>query len=330
MKKRILISDIARDLGISVTTVSFILNDKSKEKRISEALTKKVLSHIKKVGYKPNQLAKSLRTGQTKMLGLLVEDIGNTFFANMAKLIEKSAYNHGYHISYCSTDNDETKTKELIQLFYDRQVDGFILTPSEGLEETVQKLINNNIPLVLIDRYLTEVDTSYVVSDNFKGAYDATKHLLADQGKSKKVGFISLYSNQTQMRDRLDGYMKAIDDHKNQAYIKKINMDEEDEEAVSLIHDFLLEHKLDAVLFATNYLAILGLKTIKKYNLKYPEIFSFDDHTLFSLHEPPISVVSQDIHALSAETISCLIKEIGNKNKQSNKVVVPCALKIRA
>lgn len=328
MKKRILISDIARDLGISVTTVSFILNDKSKEKRISEALTKKVLNHIKKVGYKPNQLAKSLRTGQTKILGLLVEDIGNTFFSNMAKQIEKNAYDHGYHIIYCSTDNDETKTKELIQLFYDRQVDGFILTPSEGLQETIQNLINNNIPLVLFDRYLPEVETNYVVSDNFNGAYDATKYLLAE-GKSQKVGFFSLYSNQTQMRDRLEGYMKAIDDNKSQAYIKKINMDENEEEAISLIHHFLVENRVDSVFFATNYLAILGLKAIKKFGLKQPKIFSFDEHTLFGLHEPPISAVSQDIHTLAKEIVNSLVKEITEKKKTTNRIVVPCTLKIR-
>ncbi|MGJ1206515.1 LacI family DNA-binding transcriptional regulator, partial [Sphingobacterium lactis] len=132
MRKRILISDIAKNLGVSVTTVSFILNGKAKEKRISEGLTKRVLDYVKKVGYKPNQLAQSLRTGQSKILGLIVEDISNPFFSNVAKYIERIAYDNGYHIIYCSMDNDETKAKELIQLFYDRQVDGYIITPPEG------------------------------------------------------------------------------------------------------------------------------------------------------------------------------------------------------
>lgn len=168
MKKRVLISDIAKALGISVTTVSFILNDKAKEKRISDALTKRVLEYVEKVGYKPNQLAKSLRTGQTKILGLLVEDIANPFFSNVAKYIERQAYSAGYHIIYCSMNNDENKAKELIQLFMDRQVDGFIITPSEGLEETISNIKQNNIPVVLFDRFIPTVDTSYVVSDNKK------------------------------------------------------------------------------------------------------------------------------------------------------------------
>src|SRR5690606_41566412 len=114
MKKRVLISDIAKALGVSVTTVSFILNDKAKEKRISDALTKRVLDYVKKVGYKPNQLAKSLRTGQTKILGLLVEVIVNPFVSNVANLFERRAYEAGYLIISCSMDNDSHSAHDLI------------------------------------------------------------------------------------------------------------------------------------------------------------------------------------------------------------------------
>jgi len=157
MKKRILISDIAKALGVSVTTVSFILNDKAKEKRISESLTKRVLDYVKKVGYKPNELAKSLRTGKTKIIGLIIEDISNPFFGNIARLIETKVYEQGYRIIYCSTNNDSEKTKELIGMFKDRQVDGFIITPSEGIEDTISNLIQSNVPVVLFDRYLPDV-----------------------------------------------------------------------------------------------------------------------------------------------------------------------------
>lgn len=169
MKKRILISDIAKALGISVTTVSFILNDKAKEKRISEALTKRVLDYVKKVGYKPNELAKSLRTGKTKILGLIIEDISNPFFGNIARLIESKVYEQGYRIIYCSTNNDVEKAKELIQMFYDRQVDGFIITPSDGLEDTVKQLQQNNIPVVLFDRYFPGLKQTMLGPTIFRG-----------------------------------------------------------------------------------------------------------------------------------------------------------------
>lgn len=327
MKKRILISDIAKDLGISVTTVSFILNDKAKEKRISDALTKRVLAYVEKVGYKPNQLAKSLRTGQTKILGLLVEDIANPFFANVAKFIERQAYNLGYHIIYCSMDNDEHKAKELIQLFMDRQVDGFIITPSDGLEETIQHIKQNNVPVVLFDRFIPTVDTSYVVSDNKKGAHEATTHLLA-QG-NKRIGLVSLYSNQTQMRDRLEGYMQAMDAYHTESFIKKLKMDNDDVDSQEQILSFVLENNLDAVLFATNYLAITGLKAFKSKQLALPKMVAFDEHTLFKLHDPSITVVSQDIEQLTLELIQVLIAEIKGTLKETRKVVIPCELIVR-
>ncbi|MGO1242484.1 LacI family DNA-binding transcriptional regulator [Sphingobacterium sp. JB170] len=327
MKKRVLISDIAKALGISVTTVSFILNDKAKEKRISDALIKRVLDYVKKVGYKPNQLAKSLRTGQTKILGLLVEDIANPFFSNVAKYIEMQAYQAGYHIIYCSMDNDEMKAKELIQLFMDRQVDGFIITPSEGLEATIENIKQNNTPLVLFDRFMPNVETNYVVSDNKRGAYDATKHLL--EAKNKRVGLISLYSNQTQMRDRLEGYMEAMDEFRTQSFVKKIDLVGTDEESKAQILEFVVDNNLDAVLFATNYLAVDGLKALKEAKVPLPKMVAFDEHTLFKLHDPSISVISQDIEALTKELIATLIAEIEGKLKEVRQLTIPCSLIIR-
>jgi len=327
MKKRILISDIAKALGISVTTVSFILNDKAKEKRISEALTKRVLDYVKKVGYKPNELAKSLRTGKTKILGLIIEDISNPFFGNIARLIESKVYEQGYRIIYCSTNNDVDKARELIQMFYDRQVDGFIITPSDGLEDTVKQLQQSNIPVVLFDRYFPGLETDYVGADNFQGAFDATDH-LCQQGY-KRIGFVSLYSDQTQMKERSDGYLKAMDNNKQQSFIQKIQMDASDEEAMDSLKDFICENRLDAVLFSTNYLAISGLKASKKYNFVMPAMIAFDDHTVFKLLEPSITVVSQPIKEIAENLIKILLFRLQGKIKATRKMVLPCELKIR-
>lgn len=329
MKKRILISDIAKALGVSVTTVSFVLNDKGKEKRISDALIKRILDYVEKVGYKPNQLAKSLRTGKTKILGLLVEDIGNAFFANVAKYIETQAYQQGYHIIYCSIENDQKKATELIELFYDRQIDGFIITPTEGLETTIQQLLDNNVPLVLFDRYLPTIETNYVISDNLSASYDASNHLL-ENPLNRRVGLVSLYSNQTQMRDRQDGYMRAMDSHQHQAYIQKIALGEEEQSAFLKIREFIVGNQLDGVLFATNYLAIMALKASKELKFKMPQFVAFDEHTLFSLYEPTVTAVSQNIAEIAKQLVTILIREINKKNKQPHQIVLPCELKIRA
>lgn len=327
MKKRILISDIAKELGVSVTTISFILNGKAKEKRISDRMTKRVLDYVEKVGYKPNQLAQSLRTGQTKILGLLVEDISNPFFANIAKYVEALADANGYHLLYCSMGEDSEKAQELIRLFYDRQVDGFIVTPTPGLEDVISDLIRKKVPIVLFDRYLPDVDVSYVVSDNLAGAYKATKHLL-ENPDNRRVGIVSLYSTQTQMNDRLAGYMKALDEFQQQAFIKKIRLHENEDVAVAQIAEFIEENRLDAVLYATNYLGIMGIKASKKTG-RLPAMVAFDDHTVFRLYEPSITVVAQNIQAIAEELVKNLLKQIKSQQNEAKKVVVRCELKIR-
>lgn len=327
MKKKILISDIAKDLGVSVTTVSFILNGKAKEKRISEGLTKRVLDYVQKVGYKPNELAKSLRTGKTKIIGLVIEDISNPFFANIARFIEAKAYSRGYRIIYCSTDNQTDKTVELIQMFRDRHVDGYIITPSEGITETVQALLSSQLPVVLFDRYIPALNTNYVVTDNVKGAYDATAH-LAQQG-CKRIALVTLYSSQTQMRDRMDGYMRAIDTYKLQPYVKKVNISDNEQTTIRDFQDFLTDQQADAIFFATNYLAIIGLKAIRQHHAMMPAVASYDDHTLFKLFSPTITAVSQPIEAIADELINILLNQLDGKSKELKQVVLPSELVVR-
>lgn len=327
MKKKILISDIAKDLGVSVTTVSFILNGKAKEKRISDGLTKRVLEHVQKVGYKPNELAKSLRTGKTKIIGLVIEDISNPFFANIARLIEAKAYSRGYRIIYCSTGNQPEKAIELIQLFRDRHVDGYIITPSEGVRDTIASLMSSQLPVVLFDRYIPGLDTSHVITDNVRGAYDATAH-LAQQGH-RRIAMVTLYSSQTQMRDRMVGYMRAIDTYQLQPYVKKVNLSDNEQTAVADFHSFLEDQQPDAVFFATNYLAIAGLKALKQYRVPFPAVVSYDDHTLFKLFTPTITAVSQPIEAIASEVINILLDQLDGKEKGPKQVVLRSDLVVR-
>src|SRR5690606_28769055 len=111
------INDLAKKLKISKTTVSFILNGKAKEKRISDTLVEKVKKEALKSGYQPNQFAKGLRTGRTNIIGLMVEDISNPFFASIAKNIEDKVYLNGYKIIYCSTENDKNRGREFLNMF---------------------------------------------------------------------------------------------------------------------------------------------------------------------------------------------------------------------
>ena len=120
-KKRPSLKDIAKRLDVSVTTVSFILNGKGKEKKISDEVINRVLAYVDEIKYRPNYVAKSLRTGKTKILVFMVEDIGNYFFARLARIIEDLAYEKDYKVIFCSNENKDQRSRELINIFYENR-----------------------------------------------------------------------------------------------------------------------------------------------------------------------------------------------------------------
>src|SRR5690606_8809136 len=204
------LKDIAASLKVSVTTVSFVLNGKAREMGISEEVTRKILDHAAKINYTPNQLAQSLRTGKTNIIVFMVEDISNHFFAKLARIIEVIAYEKGYKVIFCSNENDDKKTVELIHLFRDRKVDGYIIIPSAGVKEETRLLRDSKIALVLFDRYFPDLDTNYVIIDNRNAAYKATRHVT--ENGFRNIGFVTIDVQQTQMQDRMKGYLEAMEE----------------------------------------------------------------------------------------------------------------------
>lgn len=332
VSKKVSIRDIGKELGISITTVSFILNGKAKEKRISEALTKKVLEFVKEVNFKPNMMAQGLRTGKSKIICLMVEDISNNLlFAQVARLIEEEAHNKGYRIIYCSTDNKKEKAIELIQLFRDRSIDGYIITPPEGIEQEIQSLLNDGIPIVLIDRNLPLLSCNHVVIDNFNSTHEAIRHLISNGFKN--IALITLNSDQTQMADRLAGYVKAIDDAGLQSYVKKVDFHESDDHNISEIISFLQDNNtIDAVFFSTNYIGVWGLQAIKHLNLRIPDdiaVISFDDHDLFKFYTPSITVVAQPVPDISRHVIRLMLDALEEADPTIHEIILPAKLIIR-
>lgn len=327
MKKKILISDIAKALGVSTTTVSFVLNGRAKEKRLSDALAKRVLDYVQEVGYKPNELAKSLRTGKTKIIGLIIEDISNPFFANIARYIETKAYSRGYRIFYCSTENNPQKAIEFIHLFRDRHVDGYLIVPPPGIEETVGELIEQGLPVVLFDRYFPTLTTDYVVVQNKQGAQEAVEHLI-EQG-FKRIAFVTSTSTQTQMQGRMDGYLETMQKHGLPTFIKSLESWQEEQTPINDFYNFYEETKPDAILFSANHLAIIGLKALKQYGETLPGVVSFDDHTHFRISNPTITVVSQPISQIAEEVINILINRLEGKIKSKQELVLPTQLIVR-
>ena len=330
MKKKS-ISDIAKELNISATTISFIINGKAEEKRISKGLTKSVLEYIEAVGYRPNPLARSLRTGKTNTIGLMVENISNPFFGRIARKIEEEAYKNGYRILYSSTDNDTEKTKDLIQMFRERQVDGYIISPPKGIDEEIRSLVKSGIPVVAFDRKLESLSIDCVLIDNYSGTYNATQHLIQSYSE---IGFITLDSEQTQMVDRLSGYLQAIEDNGLSPFVNKVPYKLVDEEIQQQIGLYLNENpQLDALIFATNYLGINGLKVIHSLYPKQPSglgIVAFDNHDLFELHTPSITTIAQPVNEIANTAIQLLINKLKNPtSKDIEEIILSTVLKIR-
>ncbi|ERM83728.1 hypothetical protein P872_02700 [Rhodonellum psychrophilum GCM71 = DSM 17998] len=334
-KKKISIKDIAKELGVSITTVSFVINGKAKEKRISDVLTLKVEEYIKEVNYKPSHLAQSLRSGKSKVIVFMVEDISNYFFSTIAKLIEEKAYVNGYKIIYCSTENKPEKAKEMIETFKNRNVDGFIITPTPDLEVTIQELLDEDFPVVLFDRWLPAVDCNYVIIENEKSAADATAYLI--KTGCKYVGFVTLDSDQNQMQDRLKGYVKTMLENGFQTNILKMSYEGaiSERESIEVIQKFIqTSPKLDSILFATNFLALKGLAALKQLNSQIPSdisIVTFDDHFFFNLYQPKITAIEQPLELIAEKLMEGILLQLKNDNDEAHtmKVVLPTKFHIR-
>ncbi|MBE9585817.1 substrate-binding domain-containing protein [Mucilaginibacter sp. JRF] len=333
MTKKYSINDIANELNISKTTVSFILNGRAKEKRIGEELVARVLKLVKEVNYRPNPMAKGLRTGKSNTIGLMVEDISNPFFANIARLIEDRAYEKGYRLLYCSTDNKTDKTRELIGMFRDKHVDGFIMAPPKDIEDDVQDIIKSGLPVVMFDRYLPQIDTDYVVVNNEFSTYNATRHLL--QQGYKRIAFISFTSEQTQMVDRMNGYKLAMKEAKQKAFVKEVDFNRNENLIVEPLNAYLKKHQaLEAIVFGTDHIGTCGLKVLKDLGLSIPNdvaVISFDDYDVFKLHTPPVSAIAQPIEAIAESVISLLLKKLEQKNSEQpmQKIILSTTLNLR-
>jgi LacI family transcriptional regulator len=325
--KALSIKDIAKKANVSITTVSFIINGKGVEKNISTAVIERIEKIIQEDGYKPNQVARSLRMGTSKIIGLIVEDISNPFFAGIARLIEDKAYKKGYKIIYSSTENQPGKTKELIDLFKSRQVDAYIIAPAEGARIEIEKLLLENKPVVLFDRYLPDLNVNYVGIDNFSASYNAVKQFVKD--KRKNIALVTVDIDVEQINHRLDGYKQALIDHQmpfSAGLVIKMPFGQTKEETIDRLVQLFKSHpEIDAVLFATNYLAIGGLMALKQMNKMVNERFSviaYDDGDVFKLHTPQISAVEQPLDEISDNIINLIFQQISAKEQLAPQQII--------
>lgn len=309
--KKTSLKDISKVLKVSPTTISLIINNKADHK-ISERVIKEVKEYIKKIGYKPNMNARFLRTGKTKSVVFMVEDISDPFFSAVAREIERIMTKKGYNLILCSTENDRDHTKELITFFQERQVDAFIITPPEKFESDFKELTLQGFrKVILFDRYYENINHDYVVLDNIKDSQSAVR-LLYDTGY-RRIAYIGSNSDLSVMVERYQGYKEAAKSlslfPKALLLTHKIKRNLEGQKKIKT---FLEDNNdIDSILFASNSVAVNGLKVLKDMDLTIPNdigIVSFDDRDVFQLYTPSISVVDQPIKNFARELTKGVLK----------------------
>lgn len=331
--KRVSLKDIARIAGVSPSTVSFVLNGKAKQMRISEALAGKIMEVAKKEGYHPNPVAVSLRTGKSQILGLIVETISGNFFASLARIIEDEAARFGYKIVYTSTENNHQKGKELIGMLSQRQVDGYIITPTPGMEPEITELIADNKPVVLMDSYFPGIDVPHVLVNNYEGIMRGMEHMI-EKGY-RRIGFVTVDLELVQMEERLRAYHDSMKKHHlDDNLVLTLPYDGAKENGIQHITDFIKNTPdLEAVFFATNYLGLLGLESIHRLGLKLPDdlaMICFDDHDVFRLYPPGITCIRQPAEEIAKTALELLMNQLGKSNNSGQtKIEVSPALIVR-
>ena len=325
MKKKSL-SDIASELGVSKTLVSFVLNGKGDEKSISKKTQERVLQLADKHNFSPSFMARGLRMGKTHTIGLIVADISNKFYAKIAKEVEKVAAQNNYSVIFCSSDESIEKEIELIRMLRNRQVDGLIISTTQKESNLFTQMKNESFPFVLIDRKAPRIKVNYVGSDNFQGAFDATSHLI--DNNYINIGLLKISPNYlSSIKERELGYRSALKENGirlNTDFVYTIPFDKI-QESVNQYFDRLLSkpNSIEAVFTVNNSIAIACLDYLNRHHYHIPNdvaILSFDDIELFKYSCPTITAVAQAVDKIGGISVNLLMDEINGLVQEKKEV----------
>ncbi len=334
MNKKPSIKDIAREAGISIATVSYVLNNKYKDFKISEEMAAKVRAVAARLNYQPSFIARSLKSGTTKTIGLVLEDISNPFFGNLASIIEKEAQAAGYTVIIGCHYEESEKSERLIDTLLTRQVDGIIITPVDGSEQQVLKLQAAGMPFVLVDRYFSSIPSNTVTINNFDIAYQAVSHLL--QQGYRQVGMIAFRSGFEHMDDRINGYKQALKDHGIKVpagFLQKVDFHDVEKGIRNALTKLLSRSdRADALFFVNNVTGMAALNVIHKMKLVVPDelgLVSFDQRDAFDYFYSPLTYIEQNLKEIGEQAVKLLVRVLGDKKAKPIHQVVAAKLIIR-
>ncbi len=329
LKKRVSLRDIAEKAGVSTALVSYVLN--GKKNRVGKEMTDKIRKIAEELNYEPHHVAKSLRSGKTFTIGLIIADISNPFFANIARVVEDEAKQYGYTVIIGSSDENAQKSWDLLHVLLNRQVDGFIIVSAENSQKNILLLKEKKIPFVLLDRHFPDIHTDFVTTNNYKASYDATVHLL--ENGYDDIALIAYDSDMYHMQERIRGYHQALSENHivpRKEWLKKVPFSDMDTRVRIAIDALTTGTKpVRAILFATYGLAINGLKYINEKKIKVPDdlaIVSYGQAEVFDLYYCPISYIRQPLEQLGKTAVEMLISKLKNPDETMKQVFMEAKL----
>ena len=322
----ITLKDLAKELKLSISTVSKSLNDSYE---ISEETKVRVRELANKRNYKRNKAAVSLRKSKTKTIGVIIPNILNPFFARLLHNIEKGASTYDYNIITCISNESLEKEKKSIELLTDGSVDGILITVSKEtlkLKETkhLESVVHQNITMVMVDRFIDTIHCDKVITDDYKAVYNTTNYLLRE-GRQNIVLLNSL-KGLNLGKFRVNGYKDAIKDsviYKQKPKVIEIANDEQLD--VNLAKCLAKEKNIDAILAIDNTLGSVAINVLKNMGKKIPEevsIIGFSSKHIIVFTNPKLSTIAQQSRKIAKESLKVLIERIENNKYDDPKTII--------
>ena len=304
------IKDIAEAINISYSTVSRALNDKY---GVKPETRRKVLEAARSLGYQPNAVAQGLVTRRTSSIGLILPDITNPFYPEVAAGVERAADEQGLSVLLCNTNWMEHKQRRYLELFAQRRVDGLIVSPISDEIEADVSLALRNLPIVYVSNAPRKASRPFVIIDDRAGAREATRHLLAQGYES--VGFIGAQTGSVSVSDRLEGYREALREYGHDYGDRYMYLsDFRQMTGYEVIRRLIREKAAPRAVFAENDFIALGvLQGARELGLSVPEelaIVGFDDVPMAGFGDIGLSTVRQPKRDMGYESVKLLLAEM--------------------
>jgi LacI family transcriptional regulator len=310
------IYDVARESKVSVFTVSAVVNQKS---HVGKKLRDRVEEAIRKLNYRPNLIARSLAKQRTLTIGMIVPDIANPFFPMVVRGAEDAARKHGYNLLLCNSDDSLDQEEKQIELLLSKRVDGILLTKAAGdFRPALRQMIKEvNIPFVLVMRTYPKLTKDAVISDDYRGAYDAVCHL--SRAGCRRIGLISGPLKVSNALARWQGFRDALESQ-GLSFEKQLIVegDYRIDSGFRAGHA-LLSHQPDGIYVANHLMTVGLLQAAEEMGLSCPQDFglvSFDDYPWLGVFHPKLTTVELPKHQVGSEAAELLIERIAGSSSK--------------